>query len=91
MKLYLKGPSDFQYVEMDSSVVSGGPMIADYSNWSIGRGQWGGGNTDWCNAIIDEVRIGDEALSTSQLLAVVPEPGMIIGGIVLAFLAFRRK
>ena len=91
VKLYLKGPTDSQYVEMDSDTVSGGPLIADYSNWTIGRGQWNGGNTDYCNAIIDEVRISDEALPKSQLLAVVPEPGMIIGGIALALLVFRRK
>ena len=91
VKLYLKGPSDSQYVEVGSDTVSGGPMIADNSNWSIGRGQWSNGNADWCNAIIDEVRISDEALSTSQLVAVVPEPGMIIGGIILAFIAFRGK
>ena len=91
VKLYLKGPTDFQYVELDSVAVSGGPMAAYYGNWSIGRGQWGGGNADWCNALIDEVRISDEALQPSQLLGVAPEPGMIISGIILALLVFRRK
>jgi len=91
VKLYLKGPSNLQYVEMGSAAVSGGPMIADYSNWSIGRGSWNNGNVDWCNAIIDEVRISDEALQTGQLLGIVPEPGMIIGGIALVFFAIRRK
>ena len=52
---------------------------------------YGGRNTDWCNVLIDKVRISDEALQPSQLLGVVSEPGIIISGIILDLLTFRRK
>ena len=56
----------------------GGGMTAIYGNWTIGRGQWNGGNADWANAIIDEVRINNKELLPLQLLAVpIPEPGII--------------
>jgi hypothetical protein len=53
-------------------------MAPMYGNWTIGRGQWNGGNADWANAIIDEVRINNKELQPMQLLAVqLPEPELL--------------
>ncbi|MBA3480607.1 MAG: PEP-CTERM sorting domain-containing protein, partial [Pirellulales bacterium] len=43
--------------------------------FTVGRGMFGGGITDWSDALIDEVRISDTALPLNQFLFVaVPEP-----------------
>ena len=44
-------------------------------NFTVGRGMYNGGVTDWSNALIDEVRISDTVLTPNQFLFVtVPEP-----------------
>jgi hypothetical protein len=54
---------------------SGEILVQDPTPWSVGRGMFNNGVTDWSNAHIDEVRISDTALSPSQFLfAAVPEP-----------------
>jgi hypothetical protein len=68
-----------------------GGMLNVTRSWSIGRGMFWSGVTDPFSGIVDEVRISDTALNPSQFLGAVPEPGMILGGIALALLAFRRK
>jgi hypothetical protein len=50
-------------------------LINTTGNYTIGRGMFNGGITDWSDALIDEVRISDTALPTNQFLFVaVPEP-----------------
>ena len=70
--------------------VSGGLLDVTRS-WSVGRGMFWSDMSDGFRGNVDEVRISDTALLPSQFLGTVPEPGMIIGGIALALLAFRRK
>ncbi len=54
---------------------SGEVLFASDANYSIGRGAYNGGVADWSDALIDEVRISDTALSPSEFLfAAVPEP-----------------
>lgn len=57
----------------DFSGPSGEVLISDDTNFSIGRGMFNNGVTDWSNALIDEVRISDMALSPGEFLF-VPEP-----------------
>jgi hypothetical protein len=55
------------------------------TSWTIGRGMFGGGVTDWFDGLIDEVRLTNSVLSPSQFLfAPIPEPSTAI----LALLAF---
>jgi len=61
---------------------------------TVGRGLWNGGHTDRVFGYIDDVRLSDTALSTSQLLySPVPEPGSMalamLGGAGL--LLWRRR
>ena len=88
--LYVKEASDANYDLESSSPTSGGLLVTD-GTWTVGRGMWNGGAADFVDGIIDEVRISDVALNPTEFLGVVPEPGMILGGIALALLAFRRK
>ncbi len=54
---------------------SGEVLINTTGNFTVGRGMFGGGITDWSDALIDEVRISDTALPLNQFLFVaVPEP-----------------
>jgi hypothetical protein len=73
---------------------SGEVLINSSGNFTVGRGMYNGGVTDWSNALIDEVRISDTALSPNQFLFVtVPEPSSAalcaLG--VLGILGRRRK
>lgn len=72
-ELYIStGAND--YVLVDSNGVEdfagpGGEVI--YNNvapFTVGRGQYGGGNSDWADATIDEVRYSDAVLSPSEFL-----------------------
>jgi hypothetical protein len=42
------------------------------SSWTIGRGMYGGGATDWFDGVIDEVRLTNTVLSPSQFLFAPP-------------------
>jgi len=68
-KLFIKEPSDLTY-ELESSVtgVSGGALFNENNTWTVGRGMWNGGNADWADQYIDEIRISDTALEVSQFL-----------------------
>jgi len=95
--LYIAEPGETAYdlEETKTTTFAGGPIVgglidSDYP-WVIGRGMHWGQELDGFNGNVDEVRISDVALNPSQFLGVVPEPGMILGGIALALLAFRRK
>lgn len=50
-------------------------LIFDPTPFSIGRGMFNNGVTDWSDALIDEVRISNEALAPDQFLFVPGEGG----------------
>jgi hypothetical protein len=43
-------------------------LVSEPLGWSVGRGMFGNGVTDWSNAIIDEVRLSDTKLTPDQFL-----------------------
>jgi hypothetical protein len=47
-------------------------LVSDPTPWSVGRGMFNNGVTDWSNAFIDEVKISDTALTPSQFEFVAP-------------------
>ena len=59
--------------------------------WTIGRGFRDNGPKGFVDGSIDEVRISDVVLAEGDFLGTIPEPSLVIGGIALALLAFRRK
>jgi hypothetical protein len=102
MSLYLRGQSDPDYVLQGSVAVNGALYQGTADDWdkpwSIGRTVFGGsgdGNpADWFDGIIDEVRLTNRALSTSEFLfQPVPEPqtiALIVIGIA-GWVAARRR
>ena len=68
-KLYIKEETDSEY-DLENSVTS--PNIASLGqwveSWSVGRGMWNGGATDFVDGKVDEVRISASALDISQFL-----------------------
>jgi hypothetical protein len=63
----------------DFAGADGRVLINDPTPWTAGRGMFNNGITDWVDARIDEVRIGDTALSPNEFLFVaVPEPHTIL-------------
>lgn len=66
MTLWLKGPEDEDYLLENTMRVDGIFAPLD-SLWSVGRGQWGGGNADFFNGLIDEVRISDRVGAASRV------------------------
>lgn len=50
-------------------------LIYDPTPFSIGRGMFNNGVTDWADALIDEVRISNEALTPDQFLFIPGEAG----------------
>lgn len=70
---------------------SGEVLINDPTNFSVGRGMYNNGVADWSNALIDEVRISDAALTSDGFLF-VPEPGTLgLGAMSLGTLIRRRR
>jgi hypothetical protein len=67
------------------------------TSWTVGRGMFNGNVTDWSNAIIDEVRVSDTALSPGEFLfRAIPEPNSCVLGLFAALAvassrATRRK
>lgn len=83
-ELYVAGENT-GYQLLDSIVgedfagTSGEVLFNSDANYSIGRGAFNGGVADWSDALIDEVRISDTALSQSEFLfAAVPEPSAMV-------------
>jgi hypothetical protein len=59
----------------DFAGAGGEVLFNSTANYTIGRGQFNGGNADFSDALIDEVRVSDVALSRENFLfAAVPEP-----------------
>lgn len=95
-KFYLKGETDTDYV-LQSSLTFGDGAALDRNNeyWTVGRGTWDGGPADAIDGRIDNVRISDIALASSEFIA-VPEPstlGMfaLVGGGILWFRRIRSR
>jgi hypothetical protein len=67
------------------------------TSWTVGRGMFNGNVADWSNAIIDEVRVSDTALSPGEFLfRAIPEPTSDVLGLLAALAvalspATRRK
>jgi len=71
---HLKAEGWNDYVLMDSWVILGGISLGQYNrSWTVGRGMWNGGATDYMNGLIDEVRISNVALDPVDFInAAVP-------------------
>jgi hypothetical protein len=75
----------------DFAGTSGEVLFASDANYSVGRGAFNGGVADWSNALIDEVRISNTALTPSGFLfAAVPEPSSMLL-VVLGAAAFGTR
>lgn len=79
------------------SLGPGEVMIFDPTPFSIGRGMYNNGVADWSDALIDEVRVSDTALTPNDFLFLT-EPGGVTGdfdgnGVVTGrdFLAWQRN
>lgn len=90
LSLYMYDPSGGQYVLQESKPFVG-PMGHQDRTWTVGRGMYANNPGDWIDGQVDEVRISDVALPTSQLLAVVPEPTALGLMGVAGLLALRRR
>ena len=96
---YVKGEGDMEYEKITTMDVTHAPpglpivggMINNSQPWTIGCGVHDGIVQYPVDGNVDEVRISDTALTPEEFLGSVPEPGIILGGIALALLAFRRK
>jgi hypothetical protein len=92
LSLWLDRGTGYELQGTDPSALSGALSTLDAS-WTIGRGMFNNGVTDWYDGLVDEVRITDRALSPSEFLFAVPEPGslslLVLGG--LAFFCSRRR
>lgn len=56
------------HTDEDFAGTAGEVIYSWIAPFSVGRGQFGGGNADWAEAIIDEVRVSNTALSPSEFL-----------------------
>jgi hypothetical protein len=86
VSLYLDG------LQQGSPVAySGGLFNPDPDTiWTLGRGQYAGGNGDFLQGALDETRISDIALAPSQFL--IPEPSAaLLGGLGILGLLRRRR
>lgn len=90
LSLYLNSGDGAGYVLQGSVPVSGGLFTND-ATWTVGRGFFNNGIADWTDGMIDEVRISSTALSPSQFLVAVPEPGALGLLGVAGLLGLRRR
>ena len=89
LSLYQYDPASNSYLLQEQENFRGAMANQDRT-WTVGRGMYANNPGDWFDGQIDEIRISDVALPTSQLLA-VPEPsalGVVGAG---ALLALRRR
>lgn len=91
-ELYLMAEGDLAYNrEGGTSGPWSGIDLNGDTPWTIGRGFRDNGAKGYVDGTIDEVRISDVVLTNTAFLGVLPEPSLVIGGIAIALLAFRRK
>jgi len=66
------------HITGDFAGPSGNVLVQEQLGWSVGRGMFNNGVTDWSDAHIDEVRISDTVLTPNQFLFnAVPEPASL--------------
>lgn len=71
--LWLKRRKDAAY-ELVGTAEADGLFVVEDHIWTVGRGMWNGGNADFFNGIIDEVRISDAVLEPGEFLGISPDP-----------------
>jgi hypothetical protein len=76
LSLYLDRNDEAGYVLQGTDPVAGALVQID-SSWTIGRGMYNDGVTDWFDGFIDEVRLTNRALTPSEFLF-VPEPAALL-------------
>lgn len=96
LSLWLDDGSGYQCIgELDISaqtIEENALAVGDTTyNWTFGRGWYNGSFVDHIDGMMDNIRFSDEALDSSELLAVVPEPAtlMLLG--VGALATFRKR
>jgi hypothetical protein len=75
VSFYLDSNDGNGYVLQGSAPVSGA-LFQEDRVWSVGRGMFNDGVTDWFDGVIDEVRLTDRALDPSEFLFAVPVPNL---------------
>jgi hypothetical protein len=101
LSLYLNSGSGYNLVAQtdmagssaNTTLTAGVGSGSDWTagDFSVGRGLYGGGHTDRAYGFLDEVRLSDGALSTSQFLFSVPEPGTLTLGLLGGLPLFARR
>ena len=110
LSLYLRqvdplGANAWSLIAQTDMTLSGSPNTAmtpgtgdggdwDAGNFSVGRGLYAGGHGDRAWGYLDEVRLTDGALGTSQFLLLVPEPSaaaLVLMGIGCVAAVLRRR
>lgn len=87
LSLYLDRNDGQGYVLQGTDPLAGALSAMD-GTWTIGRGMFNWGVTDWFDGLIDEVRLTDRALAPSEFLF-APEPSSL--ALLAAGLLFLQR
>ncbi|RKX47601.1 MAG: hypothetical protein DRP64_00575 [Verrucomicrobia bacterium] len=82
LRLYLKAEGYDDYILMDSKVATSGASFGQYNrSWTVGRGMWNGGASDYIDGLVDEVRISNVALDPTDFInaVVVSNSASLVG------------
>lgn len=91
LSLYLDRNDGAGYVLQGTDPVPlAGALSTMDGTWTIGRGMYNWGVTDWFDGLIDEVRLTNRAMDPSEFLF-VPEPGSLMLWVVGALVLRRRR
>jgi hypothetical protein len=90
MALYLDRNDGAGYVLQGNTEVAGA-LYQNDSPWAIGRGFYNNSPADWMNGFIDEVRLSNEALDSTQFLFYVPEPASVAALVLSGSMLLRRR
>jgi concanavalin A-like lectin/glucanase superfamily protein/PEP-CTERM motif-containing protein len=96
LSLWLDDGSGYAQIgslDISAQSVADNALGQNGSNWTFGRGWYGGSFVDHIDGNMDNVRFSDEALAPENLIGIVPEPNTIaLLGLGLCMLAgLRRK
>lgn len=64
--------------QTDISGAVNSAMDAAAGDWLFGTGWWNGGLADKIDGVLDDIRFSDTALTTQELITVVPEPATLV-------------